>query len=101
MVRAMIAAATAPDIDQQVINIGGGRETSIREAAELARDLTGERAELIYAPRNDAGVSRMCADLTQARKLLGYAPRYGLEEGLQKTLDRDSRFKAAGEASHA
>jgi UDP-glucose 4-epimerase len=96
VIRAMIAAATAPDINQQVINIGSGRETSIREAGELARQLTGNKAELIYAPRNDAGVSRMCADLSLARKLLGYSPRYGLEEGLQKTLDRDSRFKING-----
>jgi UDP-glucose 4-epimerase len=96
VVRAMVAAATAPDLNQQVINVGSGRETTVREVAEAARKLTGEKAELIYAPRNDAGVSRMCADLSLARAKLGYAPRYGLEEGLRKTLERDTRFKANG-----
>jgi UDP-glucose 4-epimerase len=96
VVRAMVAAATAPDLNQQVINVGSGRETTVREVAEAARKLTGEKAELIYAPRNDAGVSRMCADLSLARAKLGYAPRYGLEEGLRKTLERDTRFKADG-----
>jgi nucleoside-diphosphate-sugar epimerase len=47
----------------------------------------------MYNPRTNAGVSRMCADLTLAREKLGYRPRVSLAEGLRLTLERDLRFK--------
>ncbi|MCH7663706.1 MAG: NAD-dependent epimerase/dehydratase family protein, partial [Chloroflexi bacterium] len=66
VVRAMVAAATAPDIDGMVINVGSGHETSVREVVEKILQLTQSAAEVIYSPRNDMGVSRMCADLVLA-----------------------------------
>jgi nucleoside-diphosphate-sugar epimerase len=91
-VSAMIAAATAPGINFLVINVGSGIETSLRELARLVIDVTGVNAEVIANPRTDAGVSRMCADLTLAREKLGYQPRIGLADGLRLTLERDARF---------
>ena len=93
VVSAMIAAATAPGIDQLVINIGSGTETSVRELVRLVLDITGSRAEILNNPRHDPGVSRMCADLGLAREKLGYQPRIILEQGLRLTLERDSRFR--------
>ncbi len=93
VVSAMIAAATAPGIDQMVINIGSGTETSVRELVRLVLDITGSRAEILSNPRHDPGVSRMCADLGLVREKLGYQPRLMLEEGLRLTLERDTRFR--------
>jgi len=90
---AMIAAATAPNLDNLVINIGFGVETSVRELVSLVLDITGSRAEVIYNVRMDPGVSRMCADLSLAREKLGYQPRIALQDGLRLTLDRDPRFR--------
>ena len=93
VVGAMIAAATAPNINQMVINIGSGKETSIRELVRIVMEVTGTNTEVITNPRTDPGVSRMCADLTLAREKLGYQPRISLEEGLRLTLSRDPRFR--------
>jgi UDP-glucose 4-epimerase len=93
VVSAMISAATAPGINKSVINIGSGAETSIRDMIRLVMQVLGIRVEAIANPRNDPGVSRMCADLSQARDRLGYSPRISLEEGLRLTLERDPRFK--------
>jgi UDP-glucose 4-epimerase len=93
VVSAMIAAATAPGLDNMVINIGSGNETSVRELLRLVLEATGSRAEVMYNPRTDAGVSRMCADLRLAREKLGYQPRISLTDGLRLTLERDPRFK--------
>jgi nucleoside-diphosphate-sugar epimerase len=43
-------------------------------------------------------VRHSLADITRARELLGYSPRVGLEEGLQKTLEwwKQSRFAEHG-----
>ncbi len=92
-VRSMVAAATAPEIDDLIINVGSGTETSVRALARLTTEITGSHAELVFNPRSDAGVSRMCADLTLAGKKLGYSPRVTLAEGLQLTLDQDPRFE--------
>lgn len=93
VVRAMVAASTAPNISGRVINVGSGQETSVREVAEKVLALTGDKAEVMYTPRNDAGVSRMCADTRLAKDKLSFTPRYDLEEGLRLTLEQDKRFK--------
>jgi UDP-glucose 4-epimerase len=93
VVRALVGAATAPDVDQQVINVGSGQETRLRDLAQLFIDTTGSEAEILYTPRNDPGVSRMCADLSLAKKRLGYEPRTTLEEGIVLTLQEDVRFQ--------
>ena len=93
VVRAMIAAATAPNINQSIINVGSGQETTIRAVAQQVLKMTGNRAEMLYTPRNDSGVSRMCADLTLARKQLSFTPKYDLQEGLRLTLENDARFQ--------
>ena len=93
VVSGMVAAATAPNIDGLVINIGSGRETSINELIKCVQDVTGSNAEVIYNPKTSGGVSRLCADLTLAREKLNYRPSIELEEGLRITLKRDSRFK--------
>ncbi|NPA07289.1 MAG: NAD-dependent epimerase/dehydratase family protein [Chloroflexi bacterium] len=94
VVRALVAAGTAPGLAGQVINVGSGEETSIRELANLILELTGRRATVLFNPRRDRGVERMRADLTKARRLLGYQPRYTLREGLLATLRLDPRFSA-------
>lgn len=91
-IRAMATAATVPGINNLVINIGSGVETSIRELVQMILHHTNSHAEVIYNPRSDSGVPRMCADLEIAKTVLNYQPRISLEEGLQLTLERDERF---------
>jgi len=93
VVNTMIAAATAPSIDNLIINIGSGRETSINELVQLVMEVTGTKIEVINNHKNDPGVSRMCADLTLARQMLGYKPHFTLAEGLRLTIARDPRFQ--------
>ena len=100
MVEAMVAAATAPNVDREIINVGSGVETSVRELVDLILDLTGRRAEVIYNPRANPGVERMCADLSRAREKLGYQPRHSLAEGLRLTMERDPRFQMATAEHH-
>lgn len=89
IVQAMVAAATAPDINRQVINVGSGKPTSVRELIRLIMELTGSHAEVIYNPRLSGGVSWMCADLKRASEKLNYYPQTSLETGLRLTLEKD------------
>jgi len=98
VVNAMIAAATAPNLDSQVINVGSGVETSVKDLARLVIEQTGANPEVLYNPRTHPGVSRMCADLSLAKDRLGYAPRISLADGLRLTIERDPRFKKENQA---
>jgi UDP-glucose 4-epimerase len=93
VVRCMVAAATAPGLDNAVVNVGSGSETSVKELVRLVVEMTGSKAEVIYNPRTLPGVSRMRADLTLVYDKLGYQPRVSLAEGLRLTLERDFRFR--------
>jgi UDP-glucose 4-epimerase len=93
VVSALVAASTAPNLDGLVINVGSGRETSVRDLVKTVLDVTSSQAEVIYNPKTSPGVSRMCADLTLAVQKLNYWPSISLEDGLRLTLQRDAHFR--------
>jgi UDP-glucose 4-epimerase len=93
VVSAMIAAATAPNLNGLNINVGSGVETSLRTLTKLALDVTGSHANVVYNAQTSGGVSRLCADLDLAGQKLNYKPAIRLEDGLRLTLQRDARFK--------
>ena len=97
VVSAMVASATAPNINGLVINIGSGVETSIRSLANLVLSVTGNQANIVSNAQGPGGISRLCADLTLAGQKLNYKPSISLEEGLRLSLQRDVRYKITKE----
>lgn len=95
VVRALIAAADAPDIERRTLNVGSGVQTSIVDLARLIVQLTGSQSNILHSSADSGGISRLQADLTLARQLLSYAPQVALEEGLRRTLSIDPRFRKA------
>ncbi len=93
VVRALIAAGEAEGINRKTINVGSGAETSINALAHQVLKITASRSNTIHSAKGGAGVSRLRADLTLARKYLEYEPQVPLEEGLRKTLALDPRFQ--------
>jgi UDP-glucose 4-epimerase len=92
VVEALVAAATAHSVDRRVLNIGSGRETSVRDLARLVGEVTGQALDILYSKAENGGVSRMCADVTLAAQKLGFRARIPLAHGLALTLQRDPRF---------
>jgi nucleoside-diphosphate-sugar epimerase len=81
-VRALLAPDPAPGL---VFNVGTGRAIGVAEAHALIARLTGAPAAG-RAPGRAGDVPASRADLTRARKLLGYEPRMAFEDGLEATL---------------
>jgi len=94
VVEALVAAATAADVDRRIINVGSGRETSVNELAALVADAAGRKVQVLHSPAESGGVSHLRADISVARKLLNYEPRVELVQGLRLTLERDHRFQS-------
>lgn len=93
VVEAMVAAASAPTVNRSVINIGSGTETSIQTLGQSVQEAVGLKSEWIYNEDQDAGPSRMCADIRLAKEKLGYKPRFSLQEGLERMISKDPRFR--------
>jgi UDP-glucose 4-epimerase len=93
VVSALVAAATAPNVNGLVINIGSGVETSVSDLIKGVLEVTSSNAEVIYNATTSGGVSRMRADIRLAIQKLNYHASIGLGKGLQLTLNRDTRFK--------
>jgi UDP-glucose 4-epimerase len=94
VVAALEAAAVAPNLNHAVINVGSGRETSVRELIGEIEKATGKRANVIRNPEKSGGVPHLAADIGRAEELLGFRPKVDLAEGLRLTLARDARFRA-------
>lgn len=96
VVDALVRAATASDIDQQIINVGSGTETSVRELIDQIALVAGAKANVLYNSETSGGIARLVADLQKAHRLLGYRPSTDLTAGLQKLLLEDPLFQSAG-----
>jgi UDP-glucose 4-epimerase len=92
VVDAMEASATAPQANQEIINIGSGVETSVANLSALAQRITGGKPQTVRNPQNLGGPTRLCADLSRARSILGYIPQFSLEEGMRITFETDPRL---------
>ena len=97
VVNALIAAATSPDVNRAIINVGSGQETSVNSLIKTIGEVTGKQPEVIYNEQQGTGSTRLVADMRQARQRLGYRPLVTLREGLQRLLSEDPRFSRRGE----
>ena len=91
-----ILAATCPDAVGQVINLGCGEEISIRDLVCRIHKLTQSKSRLRIGelPDRPGEIRRMCADNSKAKKMLGWSPKVGQEQGLVITIEWYRRYLA-------
>ena len=73
------------------INIGNPNEVAVLELAKLIIRLTGSRSTIVHRPLPQDDPLQRCPDITRIRDLLGWEPKVGLEQGLQRTVEYFSR----------
>jgi UDP-glucuronate 4-epimerase len=72
---------------EPVYNIGGGEEASMLRIIQILEDLAGTRLPLRRVPAQAGDVKRTAADVTRARRSLGWEPAVRLADGLARMLD--------------
>ncbi|MBA3045649.1 MAG: GDP-mannose 4,6-dehydratase [Candidatus Thermoplasmatota archaeon] len=75
-----------PDARGQTFNCGTGKATSIRELAEIITELTGKELKPETAPGRKGDIRESVADISKAKKILGYKPTVALKKGLAELL---------------
>lgn len=96
-VHANLLACEAPNVGGGVFNVGCGDRISLNQVLAALRKITGKPLEARYDPPREGDIRDSQADISAARKSLGYEPQVGFEQGLRITFDwyRDSQAKAA------
>ncbi|HVT77007.1 MAG TPA: UDP-glucuronic acid decarboxylase family protein [Acidimicrobiales bacterium] len=69
------------------VNIGNPAEYTVSEFAEIAREVTGNRSEIVHQPLPMDDPMQRRPDITLARQILGWEPTIGLREGLERTAE--------------
>ena len=82
---AIIAAAEKYDKPEPV-NLGTGKEITIRRLTTLIAKLTGFKGETLWDKTKPDGQPRRCLDTSRAKKEFGFAAKTDLKDGLQKTI---------------
>jgi UDP-glucose 4-epimerase len=82
-----LLAADAPEASGAVLNVATGQQTSINQLADALGELLGRTPAREYLPPRAGDVLHSWADVSEARRLIGYEPRVGLREGLERAAD--------------
>jgi dTDP-glucose 4,6-dehydratase len=69
------------------VNLGNPSEITIREFADEILKLTGSKSTLVNTPLPADDPKQRKPDISLARKLLGWEPKVGREEGLRRTIE--------------
>lgn len=87
VVQANILAMDAETIRGEVVNIAFGKQISVNQVIAEINRMLGTNVQPRYAPPRPGDVRHSCADLTLAKKMLGYEPLVTFEEGLRRAID--------------
>lgn len=68
------------------VNLGNPEEFTMLELADLVKELTGSRSQVVFKPLPIDDPRRRLPDTTRARQLLGWSPVIDLRTGLEKTI---------------
>jgi len=69
------------------VNLGNPGEYSIRQLAEMIREISGSSSEIVFRPLPQDDPFRRRPDIALAKKALGWEPVVPLREGLARTID--------------
>ncbi|MCL7388163.1 MAG: GDP-mannose 4,6-dehydratase [Thaumarchaeota archaeon] len=86
VVEAFIRSLDTPLNETAVLNVGSGRPFKIIELARMMIRLYGLNVEPIHVPPRPGDVRGSYADISLAKRLLGWNPKISLEEGLRRLI---------------
>ena len=88
VVSANLLACAAPrdEVAGRVFNVATGHRVDLNETFRILKNIMGYRGEVAYGSERAGDVKHSLADLSLARKRLGYEPVVNFEEGLRRTI---------------
>jgi nucleoside-diphosphate-sugar epimerase len=82
-----LKAANAPGVAGKMFNAGNGGRYTLNQIWSMLQKMEGVEIPSKFGPPRAGDVRHSMADTTAAKKELGHAPQFSIEDGLRKTLD--------------
>jgi len=73
--------------DSQPVNLGSGKEVSIKALVEMIARLTGFEGRIVWDTTRPNGQPRRSLDTSRANRVFGFKAQVGFEEGLRQTIE--------------
>ncbi len=92
-VEALIALMSEPRALGQVVNVGNTEEVSIKELAQMVKDMAGSASDIEYIAYEKAygpgfeDMKRRCPDINRIKELIGFQPKVDLRGIIQSVID--------------
>ncbi len=83
----LAASAPAEKVAGAMMNLATGSRCSLNETFKILRGIIGYKGEPTYQETRTGDIRESLADISRARKLLGYAPTVDFGEGLRRTVE--------------
>jgi nucleoside-diphosphate-sugar epimerase len=87
VVEANLLAARARKTAGEVINIACGKAVTVNEIIDMINEFTGRKVKPIYTAPRPGDVKHSLADISLAKKLIGFTPKVSFRQGLEKAID--------------
>ena len=71
----------------QVFNLGRSEVVTLRDLVGHIEKALGKKARVAVREEQPGDVRQTCADVSRARRILGYEPRVGIQEGIRRFVD--------------
>ena len=92
VVEANILGGQAPDASGEAFNVGCGERTSLLDVIAMLEAILGRPVERRHSPSRGGDVPHTLADVSKAKRLMGYTPLVGFADGFRRTVEYFKAF---------
>jgi nucleoside-diphosphate-sugar epimerase len=87
VVQANIKSAVTPGIKCEVFNVACGKAYSVLDIVKYVNRILGKDVKPKFGPIRTGDAKHTLADISKIKKLIGFKPETGFEDGLKKTIE--------------
>lgn len=79
-----VVAAIDKNYDEEIFNLGCGKTEELMDYIRIVEEAVGKKAEFEFLPMQKGDALKSAADISKAKKMLGYEPKTQIKEGVPK-----------------
>jgi len=87
VVDATVRAGDAAGASGEIFNVAAGSPASVNLIADTIGEILGKPVERRHLPSRAGDIRNSWADLSKSERMLGYAPKIALDDGLRRTVE--------------
>lgn len=88
LVEAILMAGLKKEVVDEIINVGSGKSYTLKRVVALVKNLTKSQSKIsLILPYRPLEIMNYSTNISKAKKMLGWKPKWSLKEGLEETIN--------------